>query len=131
MKVTIRPDGSWELDVQPGDEATFAALIKGTTVQPVEEPKFVESQRVSPHCLAALTKQQTEMYEALMQLDLPDGVHVAVLGVLLEKTPSAVGQMLMDMMKVGVVERVSRGYYRISSQVRDETHSPYPALRSV
>jgi hypothetical protein len=132
MKATIRPDGSIELDVKTSED--IKALLGAIGQKPEPRPlKLVEPQRNtsrSYRCLAALTKQQTEMYEVLAEMDVPDGVRSDVLGVLLEKTTSAAGQMLQDLIKAGVVQRVSRGHYRISDRMRDDEGQPFSAIRA-
>lgn len=137
MKATIRPDGSIELDVTTAEDIETLLGAVGKRLGPAKPVpqqvlKLVEPQRNrSYNCLAALTKQQTEMYEYMVKFDKPHkGIHVQFLGSGLHKTASAAGQMLQDLAKAGVVQRVSRGHYRIHDQMRDSEGKPFSAIRA-
>lgn len=66
--------------------------------------------------LASLSRTQRATYEALIEFDSEDGVHVSALGTLLETSDGAINHRLALLEHRGLVTRVTRGHYRAVQQ---------------
>lgn len=111
MKVSFRPDGTVEIDVDTAEQAL--ELARGAHAQ-TEQEKI--EKRTHAAELVSLTPKQRKLYDTLAELDCPEGCHLSGLAELVESTDQAVGQMCCEMIKRGLVQRVSRGHYRAVKQ---------------
>jgi len=107
MKVTIRPDGSMELDVANGDGQAALDLIRslqGSTATPTKR---------QPNDPAALTPEQRKTYDVLTAH--PSGCHYTVVAEYLDVSKSVANSRCNYLAGIGYAERIRSGVYRVVS----------------
>ena len=145
MKVRITPNGDVEFDVSNGEGQAALDLIRAIQKSqahtvPIPEdvpqtyfeklenlrnnlaqehaqeiPEVIHTTPMSSR-MASLSRSQRATYEALIEFDNEDGVHVSALGTLLDTSDGAISHRLALLEHRGLVKRVSRGHYRAVQQ---------------
>ena len=117
MKITVNPDGSFELDVQQGDSATALEFINEVTGASVK--KKVNESRSASLTLAAekvegsnLNKLQYITWEFLVENDTANGIHVSFLARQFGILQTTANSRLLTLEQKGYAKRVAKGYYR-------------------